>query len=74
MTGRGIQEDTQSGLYVAIGGRLSAEIAIAPHLALRPAVDLRVPLHRPAFRIAGVTRWETPAVGAGVGLGLLASF
>jgi hypothetical protein len=74
VTGTGIQEGTQSALYLAIGGRLLAEIAIAPHLALRPAVDLRVPLRRPALDVAGVTRWEVPAVGLGVGLGLLASF
>jgi hypothetical protein len=76
VTGAGIQGGTQSALYLAVGGRLSAEIEIAPHLALRPAVDLRVPLQRPALRFAfeAEPRWEAPAVGAGFGLGLLASF
>jgi hypothetical protein len=74
VTGTQIHEGTQSALYIAIGGRISAEVEIAPHLALRPAVDLRVPLPRPALGVAGVTRWEAPAVGAGFGVGLLASF
>ena len=74
VTGAEIQGGTQSALYVAIGGRLLAEVKIAPHLALRPAVDLRVALPRPALIVAGVPRWEVPAVGAGFGLGLLASF
>ena len=74
VTGAEIQGGTQSALYVAIGGRLLAEFKIAPHLALRPAVDLRVALQRPALGVAGVPRWEVPTVGAGVGLGLLASF
>jgi len=76
VTGTRIQEGTQSALYIAIGGRLSAEIEIAPHLALRPAVDLRVPLQRPALRLAfeAEPRWEAPAVGVGFGVGLLDSF
>ena len=74
VTGPKILGGTQSALYVAIGGRLLAEFKIAPHLALRPAVDLRVALPRPALIVAGVPRWEVPAVGAGFGLGLLASF
>jgi hypothetical protein len=74
VSGAGIQGGTQSATYVAIGGRLSAEVEIAPHLALRPAVDLRVPLPRPEFGIAGMIRWKAPTVGAGLGLGLLASF
>jgi hypothetical protein len=74
VTGAEIHGGTQSALYIAIGGRLSAEIEIAPHLALRPAVELRVPLPRPALIVAGVPRWEVPAVGAGFGVGLLASF
>ena len=61
-------------IYATAGGRLSAEFEIAPHLALRPAVDLLLPLQRPALRVAGVSRWEVPAVSVRVGLGLLASF
>ena len=74
VTGAGILGGTQSAIYLAIGGRLSAEVEIAPHLALRPAVDLRLALPPPALIVAGVPRWEAPAVGAGVGVGLLASF
>ncbi len=74
VTGAEIQGGTQSALHIAIGGRLLAEFKLAPHVALRPAVDLRVALQRPAFGVAGVPRWEVPAVGAGFGLGLLASF
>ena len=74
VTGTDIRASTQSALYVAAGGRFSAEVEIAPHLVLRPAVDLLLPLPRPTLRVAGVTRWEAPAISAGFGLGLLASF
>jgi hypothetical protein len=74
VTGARIQGDTQADIYAAVGGRLSAEVPIAPHLALRPAIDLLLALQRPALRVAGVSRWDVPAVGAGFGLGLLASF
>ena len=76
VTGAGILGGTQSAIYVAIGGRLSAEFELAPHLALRPAVDLLLPLHRPAlrFEFEAEPRWKAPAVSAGLGVGLLASF
>jgi hypothetical protein len=74
VTGAGIQGGTQSAIYVAIGGRLSAEVEIAPHLALRPAVDLLLALHQPALLFEEVSRWEVPVVSGRVGLGLLASF
>jgi hypothetical protein len=72
--GAGIQGGTQSAIYVATGGRLSAEVELAPHLALRPAVDLLLALQRPALRYAEVPLWRAPAISAGVGVGLLASF
>ena len=74
VTGAGILGGTQSAIYVATGGRLSAEVEIAPHLALRPAVDLRLPLHQRALLVAEVPRWKAPAVSVGLGVGLLASF
>jgi len=74
VTGAGIQGGLQSALHVATGGRLSAEVEIAPHLVLRPAMELRLPLHQRALLVAGVPRWEAPAVGVGLGVGLLASF
>jgi hypothetical protein len=74
VTGPRIQGETQSEIYVATGGRLSFEFPIAPHLALRPAVDLLLALQRPSLRVAGVPRFEVPFVNAGFGLGLLASF
>ena len=74
VTGAGINGGTQSAIYAATGGRLLAEIEIAPHLALRPAMDLRLPLPRPVIRVAGADRWEASAVGVGLGVGLLASF
>ena len=74
VTGAGINGDPASAIYVATGARLSAEVEIAPHLALRPAVDLRFALQRPAVHVAGVPWWEAPAVGVGIGVGLLASF
>ena len=40
VTEAGINGGTQSTIYASAGGRLSAEIEITPHLALRPAVDL----------------------------------
>ncbi|MEO5728611.1 MAG: hypothetical protein ABI134_19380 [Byssovorax sp.] len=61
-------------IYVTVGGRLSAEFEIAPHLALWPAVDLLLPLQRPAFHITDVSQWKMPAASVRVGLGLLASF
>lgn len=74
VTGAGIHGDTQSVAYIAIGGRLSLEFPIAPHLALRPAVDLLLALQRPSLHVAATPRFEVPLVGAGFGLGLLASF
>jgi hypothetical protein len=74
VTEAGLQGGTQSAIYVATGGRLSAENEIAPHLALRLAADLLVALDRPALRFAEVPRWKAPAVGGGFGVGLLASF
>jgi hypothetical protein len=74
VSGAGVQESTHAAIYATIGGRLSAEIEIAPHLALRPAVDLLLPLQRPALYVHGVLRWEVPVVSGRVGLGLLASF
>ena len=76
VTGTRILGGTQSAIYVATGGRLSAEIEIAPHLSLRPAVDLRLPLHRPSlrFEFEAEPRWKAPVVSVGLGVGLLASF
>jgi hypothetical protein len=73
-TGAGLQRRTQSMIYVATGGRISAEFGIAPHLALRPAVDLLLASQRPALDVREVSRWEVPAVSVRIGLGLLASF
>ena len=74
--GAGVQLRTLSAIYATVGGRLSAEVEIAPHLALRPAVDLRVALQRPRlrFEFEAEPRWRAPAVGVGLGVGLLASF
>jgi hypothetical protein len=74
VTGEGVTTPTQRTLYIAIGGRLGAEIPIAPHLLIRPAVDLTVAVQQTVFRIENQRRWETPAVAAGFGVGLLASF
>ena len=74
LTGPRIHGDPHSALYAAPGIRLSAEVPIAPHLTLRPAIDLLLALQQPVFRVAGVGRWAVPAVAAGFGLGLFASF
>lgn len=74
VTGARVQGNTQSAIYVATGGRVSGEFPITPRLALRPAVDFLLALRRPSLRVAGVPRFEVPFVGAGFGLGLLASF
>ncbi|MFS8065424.1 MAG: hypothetical protein ACMG6S_03535 [Byssovorax sp.] len=74
VTEGGINGGTQSAIYATAGGRLSAEIAIAPHLALQPAVDLLLALQRPALHVEGEARWEVPTVSGRVGVGLLASF
>jgi hypothetical protein len=74
VTEGGINGGTQSAIYATVGARLSAEIEIAPHLALRPAVDLLLALQRPVLRFAEVLRWEVPAVSGRVGLGLVVSF
>lgn len=74
VTGGGVTTGTQKTLYIAAGGRLGAEIPIAPHLAVRPAVDLLLAIQPTGFRIDGARRWETPTVAAGLGVGLLASF
>jgi hypothetical protein len=74
VTEGGINGGTHSAISATVGGRLSAEIAIAPHLALRPAVDLLLALQRPALYADGVARWEVPTVSGRVGVGLLASF
>ena len=74
VTEAGIHGGTQSAIYGTAGGRLSAEIEIAPHLALRPAMDLLVALQRPALNVDAEPRWKVPAVSGRVGLGLLASF
>jgi hypothetical protein len=74
VSGAAIPESTYAAVYATVGARLSAEIEIAPHLALRPAVDLLAALQRPALYVQGVSRWEAPAVSGRVGLGLLASF
>jgi hypothetical protein len=74
VTEAGINGGTQSAVYGSVGARLSAEIDIAPHLELRPAVDLLLALQRPALDVYEVSRWDVPAVGGRVGLGLLASF
>jgi hypothetical protein len=63
-----------SALFVAIGGRLGAEIPIAPHLILRPAVDLLIALQHADIHLDTHRRWEMPTVAAGFGVGLLASF
>jgi hypothetical protein len=69
-----INGGTRSAISGTVGGRLSAEIEMAPHLALRPAVDLLLALRRPALYADGVARWEVPTVSGRVGVGLLASF
>jgi hypothetical protein len=74
VTGGGVTTGTQKTLYVAAGGRLGAEVPIAPHLTLRPAVDLTLAIQPTGFRIERVVRWETPTVAAGFGVGLVASF
>ena len=74
VTGEGVTTGTQKTLYIALGGRLGAEIPIAPHLLVRPAVDLKVAVQQTVFRIDTKRRWETPAVAAGLGVGILASF
>jgi hypothetical protein len=74
VSGPGINGGAHAAIYGTAGGRLTAEIEIAPHLALRPAVDLLLALQRPALSVHGVLRWEVPAVSGRVGLGLLASF
>jgi hypothetical protein len=74
VTGAGVTTGTQKTLYVATGGRLGAEIPIAPHLVLRAVGDLLLALQTTAFRIDTQRRWETPAVAAGFSVGLLASF
>ncbi|MEP7125356.1 MAG: hypothetical protein ABJE95_30775 [Byssovorax sp.] len=74
VTEAGINGGTHSAIYGTVGGRISAEIEIASHLALRPAVDLLAALQRPTLYADGVSRWEAPAVSGRVGLGLLASF
>ena len=66
--------DERAHIYGTVGGRLSLEVEIAPRLALRPALDLVVPMRRPSLHIAGVSRWEGSDVSGRVGLGLLASF
>jgi hypothetical protein len=63
-----------SALFVATGGRLGAEIPIAPHLVLRPAVDLLIALQHADIHLDTHRRWEMPTVAAGFGVGLLASF
>lgn len=63
-----------SALFVATGGRLGAEIPLAPHLVLRPAVDLLIALQHADIHLDAQRRWEMPTVAAGFGLGLLASF
>ncbi len=74
VTEAGINGGTHAAIYGTAGGRLSAELEIAPHLALRPAVDLLLALRRPALYAEGVSRWEVPVVSGRAGLGLLASF
>ena len=74
VTGAGVTTGTQKTLYVATGGRLGAEIPIAPHLVLRAVGDLLLALQTTAFRIDTQRRWETPAVAAGFSVGILASF
>lgn len=74
VTGGDVIPNTRKTLYVAAGGRIGAEVPLAPHLALRPAVDLLLAIQPTGFRIDGARRWETPTVAAGLGVGLLASF
>ena len=74
VSGAAFQKSTHEAIYATVGARLSAEIEIASHLALRPAVDLLAALQRPALYVHGVSRWEVPTVSGRVGLGLLASF
>jgi hypothetical protein len=71
----GITPGTHETLYVAIGGRVGAEVPLVPHrLFLRPAVDLLVAAQSTEFRIALQRQWATSPVAAGFGLGLFASF
>jgi hypothetical protein len=74
ITGEMVTTGTQTTLYAAVGGRVGAEIPVAPHLAVSLAADALGAAQRTVFRVDGHPRWNTPAFAGGVGAGLLASF
>ncbi len=62
-------------MFIAtLGGRAGVEVPIGAHLAFRGAVDGFGTLKPAVVRIGGQPRWETPAGGVLIGVGLLALF
>jgi hypothetical protein len=74
VAGARITSGPESALFVATGARIGAEIPIAPHLFLRPALDLLVALQHADIHLENQRRWEMPTVAAGFGVGLFAAF
>lgn len=63
-----------STLWLALGARGAVEVPLAGGFALRPSVDVLVPLRHVTLRVNGAEAWQTPSVALGGGIDLVAHF
>jgi hypothetical protein len=61
-------------VFASLGARLGYSLALSPVLALRPTVEVAVPLVRTSLVIDKTPVWMAPPATIGVGLGLVVRF